>query len=381
ETPLFIKSNALYGIDKAKNAIRQKGYSVLVEGQMDLIMSHQAGFKNVIAGSGTALGSGNSFEVIRRLSNNIIFVYDADPAGEKAAERSADIALGLGMDVKIACLPDGLDPADAILKDVEIWRDALKNAKHVVEFVLDGVIKSSPDERRTARSVVEKVLPFVARLDKSSEQSHFLKIIKEKTGISESALGDDLRSVIRKGRADAFAKKTGIESPPIRNSASGLGSAHGSAGSSSASASAISAPTRNDSILRKAVGLYFWQKSSKKDLENPPEKYFDFENFAKKLSEILEKNLEDIIKEVKTDESALAFEAEAFYANSRSVEEEASNLLLILEEDVLKQNLTKMMKEISEAERTKDEANIGDLSKKWQITAKKITEIGKKLNR
>ncbi|MDQ5971600.1 MAG: primase, partial [Patescibacteria group bacterium] len=113
DTVLFNKSNVLFGIDKAKLAIRQRGYAVIVEGQLDLLLSHQMGVTNTVAVSGTALSSTvidaensiNNLGLIRRLSSNIIFAFDGDSAGVRAAGRSALIALSLDMQVKIAVLP------------------------------------------------------------------------------------------------------------------------------------------------------------------------------------------------------------------------------------------------------------------------------------
>ena len=104
ETPIFSKSYVLYGLDRAKDSIRKNNFSILVEGQMDLILSHQAGFRNTVASSGTALSDTtvskdnvvSNLGLVRRLSNNIVLAYDADKAGLNASNRAASIALSLG---------------------------------------------------------------------------------------------------------------------------------------------------------------------------------------------------------------------------------------------------------------------------------------------
>ncbi|MCX6716855.1 MAG: DNA primase [Candidatus Taylorbacteria bacterium] len=372
ETPLFIKANILYGIDKAKSAIRQKGYSVFVEGQMDLILCHQAGYKNIVAGSGTALTDSvtnkdeavNNFGIIRRLSNNIIFVYDADEAGQKAAERSAEIALSLGMDVKIASLPDGLDPADAILKDVEIWKNALKNANHVIEFVLEMVIKTAPDERRVARMVSERVLPLVSRLDRTTEQAHFIKIIKEKTGISEEALGADVKKFAQRQSAEKFAKKEGMQAPRFLEQRR-----------NTRPVASTNAPSRKDSLLVKAIGMICWQTLLPADSDK---RKVDIEKFKKGIAkavgedyEVLEKNISGILSDA-------AFEAEAYYSGSANLEEDSEELLMALEEDVLKRRFAEVMKEIVQAERSKNESLAKELLVACQEITKKLEEIAQK---
>ena len=110
ETELFKKSEMLYGFHKAKQGIREKGYSILVEGQMDMLMSQQVGFTNTVAVSGTALTL-QHLEMLRRLSERVVMSFDPDGAGVRAALRGAEMAIGLGMEVRVAELPKGEDPA------------------------------------------------------------------------------------------------------------------------------------------------------------------------------------------------------------------------------------------------------------------------------
>jgi DNA primase len=133
---LFNKSEILYGYHRAKEGIRKFGYAILVEGQLDMLMAHQAGFNNTVATSGTSL-TALHLEKIKRLTDNTMIVYDADKAGLKASLRAWELALSLGMDVKIAALPKGEDPASLILSDKEKFKSCLKNAKHIIDFYLD----------------------------------------------------------------------------------------------------------------------------------------------------------------------------------------------------------------------------------------------------
>jgi DNA primase len=112
---LFHKSRILYGFDKAKLHMRKLNCAILVEGQVDLVMSHQAGWGNTLAVSGTAFTVEHA-ALIKRMTENLVIALDADEAGIKAAGRAARAALQMGLNVKVARLPDGLDPADLILK-------------------------------------------------------------------------------------------------------------------------------------------------------------------------------------------------------------------------------------------------------------------------
>ncbi|HEY4504008.1 MAG TPA: DNA primase, partial [Candidatus Paceibacterota bacterium] len=167
DTLLYNKSTVLYGIDKAKQDIRAKDYTILVEGQMDLVLSHQAGIRNTVAVSGTALADTlttttrddlkqnviNNLGIVRRISKNIILAFDSDSAGRKAAMRSAGIALFLGMDVKIVDLPEGKDPADLVLYNPEEWKNVLRKAKPVIEFQLDGVMNEVKEKKLDLRKI------------------------------------------------------------------------------------------------------------------------------------------------------------------------------------------------------------------------------------
>lgn len=191
ETSLFSKSHVLYGFDKAKLPIRKWNFSIVVEGQMDLLMSHQAGYGNTVAPSGTVL-AGEQLSLIKRLSPNVVLAFDADVAGLKATERSAHLALSMGMDVKVALLPKGSDPADLIRENVLDWKEAIKNAKHVVEFYLDVLAGESKDARAFRRDVGRVVLPFVKRIPNKIDQSHFVTRIASRLNIEVESVREEL---------------------------------------------------------------------------------------------------------------------------------------------------------------------------------------------
>ncbi len=192
ETSLFIKSEVLYGLDKAKETIRKKNYTVLVEGQLDLVLSHQSGVNNTVASSGTAFTQIH-LERLKRLSPRIILAFDGDNAGEKAAEKSTILGLSLGMEVKIAELPEGKDPADLSKNAPEEWKEVLRQATHSIEFVLNKIIKNETDARKVGKAINTKVLPLLTLLESSIERSHFVSMISKKSGIKEEIIWEDLR--------------------------------------------------------------------------------------------------------------------------------------------------------------------------------------------
>jgi DNA primase len=205
ETKLFYKSEVLYGFNIAKNYIRKMDYAVLVEGQMDLIMSHQANVLNTVASSGTALTELH-LKKIQKLSNRVIVAYDSDSAGEKAAMRAAELALIAGMEVKIATLPKGEDPASVALEDPEKWKEALKNSAHILDFVLDKAV--SGQSKNLAKEIIKNVLPLVSLLKSEIEKSQFVKKIALKMKVGEEAVWGDLRKIKTGGQNFETEKTT-----------------------------------------------------------------------------------------------------------------------------------------------------------------------------
>lgn len=212
ETKLFYKSDILYGFNLAKNYIRKLDYSVLVEGQMDLVLSHQAGVANTVASSGTALTELH-LKKIGRLSNRVIIGYDSDKAGEAASKKAALLALSLGMEVKIATLEEGEDPASIIKKDPEIWKEALRNSKNAILFFLDRAAEKNKDAK-LAKDVRENVLPLLAAMQSEIEKSQLLKQIALKLGVGEEAVFKDLQKI---KTAEDSRKKGEIEEKPRRS--------------------------------------------------------------------------------------------------------------------------------------------------------------------
>lgn len=193
ETKLFYKSEVLYGFNIAKNYIRKLDYAVLVEGQMDLVMSHQAGVLNTVASSGTALTELH-LKKIQKLSNRIIIAYDSDSAGENAARRAAEMALSFGMETKIASLPKGEDPASVAQKEPKEWKEALKKAEHFTDFALNKALNEK-EGRNLTKEIIKNVLPLVHLIKSEIEKSQFVKKIALKMKVREEDVWNDIKKI------------------------------------------------------------------------------------------------------------------------------------------------------------------------------------------
>lgn len=182
QTILYDKSKILYGFDKAKTEIRKQNACVLVEGQMDLIMSHQAGVKNAVALSGTAL-TPVQIKFIKRLADTLVTSLDMDEAGMRATERSIGLALDSGLEVRAVPLPEGKDPADIIAQDKTKWQNLVAGAKPIISFYLDFLHSKITDGRKLKQEVEKIVLPYVARVSSEIERAHWVTEVARTLGI------------------------------------------------------------------------------------------------------------------------------------------------------------------------------------------------------
>ena len=194
ETELYHKSDILFGMCEAKDAIRARKFTLLVEGQMDVLMAHQAGFANAVALSGTALTE-KHLALMKRFSDNLMLVLDADAAGLTATARSAILALRHGLRVKAARLPKGKDPADLITEDQKEFAKRVSEAKPIADFFLAELVERHTDPHRLLRAVEEVVLPLVAAIESPMERDHFVENTARATGLSKEAVRESLAKI------------------------------------------------------------------------------------------------------------------------------------------------------------------------------------------
>ena len=187
ETNYFSKSNILYGLHLAKVSIRKNNFSILVEGQFDAIMSHQIGYANTVATSGTAL-TDDQLTQLARLSSRVVIALDADGAGFRASEKVWQLALSKGMDVKIAKLPMGKDPADLVKENPEEWKKAIREASHIIDCLIDQIDSKKLNNRSLALEIHNVLVPYVNKLESAIEQSHFIEKIARKFNLASDVL-------------------------------------------------------------------------------------------------------------------------------------------------------------------------------------------------
>lgn len=187
ETELYKKHEVLFGMDKAKDAIRTRGFTILVEGQMDLLLLHQIGFKNTVALSGTAL-SKEHLALMKRYADNLMLALDSDRAGLAATQKNALTALAHGMKVKAVKMPEGKDPADMAKEDPKAFTKLIADAQPVVEFFLSVLASAGLDSHKLVLSTEKIVLPLVASFQSPMEREHFVGVVARALGSTPDAI-------------------------------------------------------------------------------------------------------------------------------------------------------------------------------------------------
>lgn len=211
ETALFSKSHVLYGLNFAKQAIRKHNFVVLVEGQMDVIMSHQMGYANTVASSGTAFTQ-DQLQMIAKLTPNLLLAFDSDGAGLATTAKVWEMAVGQGLDVKIAYYEGAKDPADTIKENPDDWKAIIKGAIHIIEFVTRLVAKI-PDERKRLKAYQEKVLPLLKRIQTYSEKNFFIEKIAGLLSLNATHIWNDLSI----GQSQEYQKKVYVQPEKVEH--------------------------------------------------------------------------------------------------------------------------------------------------------------------
>lgn len=198
ESEIYHKTKTLYGIHLAKNAIRKEDECILVEGYLDLLSLHQAGVENVVASSGTAL-TDEQIKLIKRHSNNICILYDADPAGIKAAIRGADLMLEQNVNVQICLLPAGQDPDDYIKSNgYQAFMDYKQtSSKDIINFRSELLLKESENDPIKKTTLIQELLQSIARIPDAIKRSVYITSCAAKFSIEENIIVSELNKIIK----------------------------------------------------------------------------------------------------------------------------------------------------------------------------------------
>ena len=238
ETPVFSKGHLLYGLDRARKPIRSADQAVIVEGYLDVIALHQAGYENVVSPMGTALTE-HQLRMLKRFTRRIVLALDPDAAGQKAVLRGLDAArqamdregeLGfdargllreearLQADLRVAALPDELDPDEIVARNKEEWAQLIEKAKPIVSYVMETLAAGQNIiDPKVKNQIAAQVLPLIEDLPNALERDSYRQQLARMLRVDESALtgtqAAQASSVKRTRGGPPTAQKQPIEKP------------------------------------------------------------------------------------------------------------------------------------------------------------------------
>ncbi len=332
QTILYDKSRILYGLDKAKVEIRKKDFCILVEGYVDLIMVSQAGFENAVATSGTAL-TPLQLKTLKRYSDNLLTAFDMDVAGEAATKRGIDLAQVHGFNVKVIVLPQGLDPADLILKDAKEWEEKVNEAKSIMDFYFDSAFlkfdKNTPEDKR---EIAKILLPVIKRIPNRIVQAHWIGELAKKLKTKEENVEEELKKV----RLEGYSESLGLEPEEIKN---------------------LPVKPRKELLGERLIVLFLKFPKTLEIIKNEC-----LDDFSPEIKEILMK-----LKEGSKIDSelfnCLALKSEIEEIEEKDIEPEIEYCLSEIGSIKIKNELNEMSQEIKKAEDEKNWERVGELTK------------------
>lgn len=190
ETPVFHKSSVVFGLQEAKQDIREAGAALLVEGQMDCISAHQAGIKTAVATSGTAFTSKHA-ELLKRYAPNLILAFDDDEAGHEAAKRAAVVALAADVTVRMMQIPSGKDPDEAIQENPGLFQAAVDSAAPFMDVLIRRASETFDiSTGKGKKEAAAQVIPFIKKIANPVEQDHYIQQLAFTVRVDEGAVRD-----------------------------------------------------------------------------------------------------------------------------------------------------------------------------------------------
>lgn len=335
ESPIYIKGKTIYALNRARAEVRAQNTAVMVEGQMDVLACHQAGFKNVVAVSGTAL-TAEQLKILARYSPNVIFSFDSDTAGKNALKKAITLALQNDVNARVLLLPGFKDPDEAIKSDRKNFEIAIKSAKPALESWIDSLVfDQGISDVGAKKSISKEILPVIKIISNSIEREHYTKYLAKKIAMSESAISEQL------GKTNSEEdRSTSEQKAPVLN-------------------------------FEKRVAGVVWQE--KKLADKIPKDFFDLkfsDSAAKMLFESIKSNadLQKLPTNIKSELDLFAFEAtkELDLSEEEIINKEFNSLIKTFSKKKKERVKNDFAEKIATAESAGDRQEIKKLMKELQ---------------
>ncbi len=213
QTLLYDKGSLLYGFHLAKPFIREEGEVILLEGNLDVVLSHQVGVNQAVATCGTAL-SKKHLQFLRRYTKRVVLAFDGDMAGVKATKRGAELAWEDELDVKVISLKVGTDVADIAKEDPEKWKRKARKSKSVLGYFFDLAFKKRILSLDQKKSLADRLIKMIAKVPSEVEKSHFVRKLSEEVQVPENFLFEKLKKE-QKSTVESVNQNIGAENTPL----------------------------------------------------------------------------------------------------------------------------------------------------------------------
>lgn len=358
QTLIYDKSRILYPFDKAKEAIRKKNRVVIVEGQMDVIMSHQAGVKEAVAVSGTALTE-KHLEILKRLTDTLISSFDTDQAGETATRRSLDLAAQFDFQRKVAVIPQGKDPADAILENPKVWEEAVERADSIMDFYFGRAkVRFNIRTPESKKEFSRYLLPEVVKIGNEIERAHWVTAIADALGIKEESVWMEL----------ARYQQRGVD------------------GTTNNVVESLRQPEKLkiQKLEERVLGAFFLLPNTRTLLKGEDTPLVFTKDFHQTLFGIIQTSepdletsllLQRVPEEWRQYADQVIFEAELLFQNVKSAEAEVLTSLKELKRERLRERLTQLAESITDAERGGNEEEKARLLADFKSVSNSLAHI------
>lgn len=210
ETPVYHKSNLLYGLDITRSEIKKKNLAVVVEGEIDAISSYQAGIKNVVAIKGSAL-TAEQVQLLSRFCENIALALDVDIAGDDAAIRGIEIADQVGLNIRVIRPVYGKDPDECVRKSARLWQESTEKLIPIWDFYIESAFeKYGGKTGESKKKIGQELIPLIIRISNEIVKAHYIKILASKLRVEEEVVLREMSKILAIQQPTRKAKITSL---------------------------------------------------------------------------------------------------------------------------------------------------------------------------
>jgi DNA primase len=352
ETPIFQKSKILYGLHKTKGDIRDAKSAVLVEGQMDLLMMWQDGVRNVVATSGTAL-TADHLIVLKRLADELVLSFDADEAGQLAAERAIDLANAHDFSVKLLTIDDEKlkDPADVAKHAPGLLADLVRKAKVAMDYYFHKYVKQEGGDMKLKKQNIRTVLSKIKRLPSPIDRNHWLKELAAIVKIEETILLEEMEMLSEMVKAPSAAQEPQVSGAVNKKL------------------------SRRETIAQRLIGIMLHLKSDLKMLEAHlqylPDAHVEmYKSLLRQDEAHIQNDLRELMNAI-----SLRFSFENQHFEADALKKEMENLLRELKVEYLKDKRQQISELIRKLEVGGNERELKEALHQFDLISKELHNI------